>query len=105
MVTKLQAVRCRKGLMSPMRTDEEVLIGHNIARVGCSTSVVGPCIACSLRSRVVPAPEILCFAPLSIVMKQWLQLYCNGGHISNTGFGVLRSSYSECVTDAMVRHA
>ena len=32
--------------------------------------VVGPCVACSLRSRVAPAPEVLCFAPLSIVMKQ-----------------------------------
>ena len=50
-----------------MRTDVEVVVGHNIARLGCSRSVVGPCIACSLRSRV--APEILCFAPLSIVMK------------------------------------
>ena len=28
-------------------------------------SVVGPCIACSLRSRVALAPEILYFAPLS----------------------------------------
>ena len=50
--------------------DVEVVVGHNIARVGCSRSVVGPCIACSLRSRVAPAPDIICFAPLSIVMKQ-----------------------------------
>ena len=34
------------------------------------THVVAPCIACSLRSRVDPAPEILFFAPLSIVTKQ-----------------------------------
>ena len=53
-----------------MRTDVEVVVGHNFARVGSSRSVVGPCIACSLRSRVAPAPEILCFASLSIVMKQ-----------------------------------
>ena len=53
-----------------MRTGVEVVVGHNIARVGCSRLVVGPCIACSLRSRVAPAPEILCFAPLSIAMKQ-----------------------------------
>ena len=33
-------------------------------------SVVGPCIAWSLRSRVAPAPEVLGFAPLSIVMKR-----------------------------------
>ena len=52
-----------------MSTDVEVVVGHNIARVGCR-SVVGPCIACSLRSRVAPAPEILCFVPLSIVMRQ-----------------------------------
>ena len=50
--------------------DVEVVVGHNIARVGCSRSVVGPCVACSLRSHVAPAPEILCFARLSIVMKQ-----------------------------------
>ena len=56
-----------------MRTDVEVVAGHNIARVGCSRSVVGPCIACSLQSpRVAPAPEIRCFAPLSIVMMQEL---------------------------------
>ena len=52
-----------------MRTDVEVVVGHNIACLRCSRSVVGPCIACYLRSRVVPAPEVLCFAPLSIVMK------------------------------------
>ena len=52
-----------------MRADVEMVVGHNFARVGCSRSVVGPYIACSLRSRVAPAPEILCFAPLSIVMR------------------------------------
>ena len=53
----LQAVRCRQGLKSPMRTDVEVVVGHIVARVGCSRSDVGPCIACSLRSRVAPALE------------------------------------------------
>ena len=53
-----------------MRTAVEVAVGHNIARVGCSRSVVGPCIACSLRSGVALAPGILYFAPLSIVTKQ-----------------------------------
>ena len=37
--------------------------------VGCSRVVVGPCIACSLHSGVALAAEILCFAPLSILMK------------------------------------
>ena len=46
------------------------VVGHSIACAGCSRSVVGPCIACSLRSHVAPAPEVFCFAPLSIVMKQ-----------------------------------
>ena len=36
------------------------------------TLVVGPCIACSLRSGVALAVEILFFAPLSIVTKQEL---------------------------------
>ena len=53
-----------------MRTDVEMVLCHNIARVGCSRPVIGPGIAWSLRSGVAPAPEILCFAPLSIVMKQ-----------------------------------
>ena len=44
--------------------------GHIVARVGSSRLVVGPCILCSLRSGVALAPEILFFAPLSIVMKQ-----------------------------------
>ena len=72
----LQADRCRQGLRSSgLReaypwTDVEVGVGHIVACVGCRRSVVGPCFACSWRSRVAPAPEILCFAPLSIVMKQ-----------------------------------
>ena len=37
---------------------------------GRSRLVVGPCIACSLRSGVALALEILFFAPLSIVTKQ-----------------------------------
>ena len=35
------------------------VVGHIVARVECSRLVVGPCIACSLRSRVALAPEIL----------------------------------------------
>ena len=41
-----------------------------VVRVGRSRLVVGPCIACSLRSGVALAVEILFFAPLSIVKKQ-----------------------------------
>ena len=58
------------GTSAPMRTDVEVVVGHNFAFVGCSRLVVGPCIACSWRFRVAPAPEVLCFAPPSIVSKQ-----------------------------------
>ena len=51
-----------------MRTDGTGLdwtgavVGHVVARVGCSREVVGACIACSLRSGVALAPEILYFA-------------------------------------------
>ena len=41
-----------------------------VARVGRSRLVVGPCIACSLRSGVALALEILFFVPLLIVTKQ-----------------------------------
>ena len=64
-----------------MRTDVSVVVGHNIARVGFSKSVVGPCIACCSRSRVAPAPEILCFAPLLIVMKQEPQKTKQAGNL------------------------
>ena len=47
-----------------------MVVGHIVARVGSSRLVVGPCILCSLRSGVALAPEILFFAPLSIVTKQ-----------------------------------
>ena len=47
-----------------------MVVGCIVARIGRSRLLVGPCISCSLRSRVAPAPEILCFAPLSIVMRQ-----------------------------------
>ena len=42
---------------------------YTVARVGCGRAVVGPCIACSLRSGVELAPEILYFAALSIEAK------------------------------------
>ena len=45
-------------------------VGHIVARAGSSRLVFGPCILCSLRSGVALAPEILFFAPLSIVTKQ-----------------------------------
>ena len=41
-----------------------------VARVWRSKLLVGPCIACSFRSGVALALEILFFAPLSIVTKQ-----------------------------------
>ena len=47
-----------------------MVAGHIVARVGRSRLVVGPCISCSLRCGVALAPEILFFAPLSIVTKQ-----------------------------------
>ena len=43
-----------------------------IARVRRSRLVVGPCIACSLRSGVTLALAILMFAPLSMVTQQQL---------------------------------
>ena len=40
---------------------ELLVVGHIVARVGYSRVVVGPCIACSLRSGVALAPDpILC---------------------------------------------
>ena len=47
-----------------------MFVRRNVARFGGSRPVVGPCNACSLRSGVALALEILFFAPLSIVMKQ-----------------------------------
>ena len=47
-----------------------MVVRHIAARVGSSRLVVGPCILCSLRSGVALAPEILFFAPLSIVTKK-----------------------------------
>ena len=41
----LRAVRYRQGLRSPMRTDVGVVVGHIVARVGCSRLDVGPCMA------------------------------------------------------------
>ena len=37
----------------------KTVVGHIVARVGCSRLVVVPCIACSVRSGVALAPEIL----------------------------------------------
>ena len=50
-----------------------MVVGNIVARVGFSRATVGPCIACSLRSGVALAPEILYFVSLSIVTKQELQ--------------------------------
>ena len=51
-------------------TTEKVKQSKSPRSVGSSRLVVGPCILCSLRSGVALAPEILFFAPLSIVTKQ-----------------------------------
>ena len=58
------------GAELPYEDSHRVVFGHIVARVGCSRVVVGPCIACSLRFGVALAPELLYFAPLSIVTKQ-----------------------------------
>ena len=49
-----------------------MLVRRIVARMGrsCLLPVVGRCIACSLRSGVALALEILSFVPLSIVTKQ-----------------------------------
>ena len=49
-----------------------MVVGHIVAHVGRSRLVVGICVSFSLRSGVALAPEILFFAPLSIVTKHSL---------------------------------
>ena len=46
-----------------------MVVGRIVARVGRSRLVVGHCSACSMRSGVALALEILFFEPLSIAMK------------------------------------
>ena len=54
----------------PYEDRRGVFVPRTVARVGRSRLVVGPCIACSFRSGVALALEILFFAPLLIVTKQ-----------------------------------
>ena len=57
------------GAEVPYEDSRRVFVRRLVARVGRSRLVVGPCVACYLRSGVALALEILFFVPLSIVTK------------------------------------
>ena len=74
------------GAEVPYEDCRGVFVRRTVARVGRNRLVVGPCIACSLRSGVALALEILFFAPLSIVTKQETTR-CNSTSAETAGIG------------------
>ena len=66
----LQAVRCPQELRSPIRTDVWCSFVTLLLALGAVGQFLVPVLRSLLRSLVASAPQILCFALLSSVMKQ-----------------------------------